>query len=178
MAHRPAPPNEPDDRRRRAGLTHVDERGEARMVDVSRKPPTERRAVAAARLRLDPETRALLFANQLPKGEALAVARVAAIQAAKDTARLIPLCHPLPLSHVAVVFAPSGADAVEIRAEAATVAGTGVEMEAMTAAATAALCLYDMVKSVCRGARIEHVRLLHKSGGRSGTWNAPDAEPA
>lgn len=157
------------------GLTHVDARGRANMVDVSGKLPSLRRAIAHAELRLDAATRELLFAGQLPKGEALAVARVAGIQAAKDTARLVPLCHPLPLSHVAVDFAPLGEDGVRVRVEAATVAGTGVEMEAMTGASVAALALYDMVKSRCRGACIERVHLVHKSGGKSGTWNAPDA---
>ncbi len=145
------------------------------MVDVSGKLPTARRAVAHAEVRLDAPTRDLLFAGQLPKGEALAVARVAGIQAAKDTARLIPLCHPLPLSHVAIEFAPLAADGVRIVAEAATVAGTGVEMEALTAATVAALTVYDMVKARCRGATIERVRLVHKSGGKSGTWDAPEA---
>lgn len=157
------------------GLTHLDARGRANMVDVSGKPASARRAVAEALVRLDADTRALLFAGQLPKGEALAVARVAGIQAAKDTARLIPLCHPLPMSHVAVEFAPLGDDAVRITCEAATVAGTGVEMEAMTGAAVAALTVYDMVKARCRGAVVEALRLLHKSGGKSGVYDAPPA---
>ena len=108
------------------------------------------------------------------KGEALAVARIAGIQAAKDTARLIPLCHPLPLSSVAVDFETVDDDALRITAEARTVAATGVEMEALTAAAVAALCLYDMTKALCRGAVVERVQLLHKSGGKSGSW---DREP-
>lgn len=141
------------------------------MVDVSGKPATARRAVAHADIRLDAGTRDLLFAGQLPKGEALAVARVAGIQAAKDTSRLIPLCHALPLGHVGVDFAPVGSDAVRIVVEATTVAGTGVEMEAMTGAAVAALTIYDMVKARCRGACIERVHLVHKSGGKSGTWD-------
>jgi cyclic pyranopterin monophosphate synthase len=140
------------------------------MVDVSAKAPTARRAVAEAVVRLDPATQAALFQGALPKGDALAVARIAGIQAAKDTARLLPLCHPLALSHVGVEIEPTGADAVRIEATAATVAGTGVEMEAMTAAAVAGLAIYDLVKARCRGARIERVRLLHKSGGKSGTW--------
>lgn len=147
------------------------------MVDVSGKAATARRAVAHALLRVDAPTRELLWSGRLPKGEALAVARIAGMQAAKETARLIPLCHSLALSHVAVDFAPHGDDAVAITATAATVAGTGVEMEAMTAAAVAALALYDMVKSRCRGAAVEHVRLLHKSGGKSGTWDAGPARP-
>ncbi len=157
------------------GLTHLDARGRANMVDVGGKPMAARRAVAEALVRLDADTRALLFAGQLPKGEALAVARVAGIQAAKDTARLIPLCHPLPVSHVAVEFMPHGEDRVRITCEAATVAGTGVEMEAMTGAAIAALTVYDMVKARCRGAVVESLRLLHKSGGKSGVYDAPSA---
>lgn len=152
------------------GLTHVDARGQANMVDVGIKPATERRAVAEAILRLDDETCKLLFAGDLPKGEALAVARIAGIQAAKETSRLIPLCHSLALSHAGVSFAPHGSDAVRITAEAATVAGTGVEMEAMAAASVAALTVYDMVKARCRGAVIEQVQLLHKSGGKSSTY--------
>ena len=153
------------------------------MVDVASKPATARRAVAEALVRLDADTRALLFSGQLEKGEALAVARLAGIQAAKDTARLVPLCHPLPLSHVAVELAPHGDDAVRITASAGTVAPTGVEMEAMVAASVAALTVYDMVKARCRGAVIECVRLLHKSGGKSGTFDAsaaggPNAAPA
>lgn len=155
------------------GLTHLDARGRANMVDVGGKPANARRAIAEALVRLDADTRALLFAGRLPKGEALAVARVAGIQAAKDTARVIPLCHLLPLSHVAVDFAPHGADAVRITCEAATVAGTGVEMEAMTGAAVAALTVYDMVKARCRGAVVEALRLVHKSGGKSGVYDAP-----
>lgn len=145
------------------------------MVDVSQKPTTVRRAVAGARIRLDVDTRALLLAGALPKGEVLATARIAGIQAAKETSRLIPLCHPLPLSFVGVEFAPEGDDALAITAEARTSGPTGVEMEAMVAASVAGLCVYDMVKARCRGARLEDVRLLHKSGGESGEWNAADA---
>ncbi len=140
------------------------------MVDVSAKAETARRAVAEAVIRLDPGTREALFAGTLPKGDALAVARIAGIQAAKETARLVPLCHPLPLSHVGVEIVPHETDAVRVETSAATVAGTGVEMEAMTAAAVAALAIYDLVKARCRGACIERVRLLHKSGGKSGLW--------
>src|SRR5678815_5079713 len=132
----------------------------------------------SAEVRLDAATRDLLFAGQLPKGEAMLVARVAGIQAAKDTSRLIPLCHALPLPHVSVDFPPVGTDVVRIVVEAATVAGTGVEMEAMAGAAVAALTVYDMVKARCRGASIERLRLVHKSGGKSGAWNAADAGEA
>jgi len=145
------------------------------MVDVSRKPPTARRAVAEATVRLDAQVLAVLMAGTLPKGEGLAVARIAGIQAAKDTARLIPLCHNLQLGSVTIEFAPAGADAVRIQAEATTVAATGVEMEALVAASVAALTVYDMVKARCRGASIENVRLLHKSGGKSGEWNRSGA---
>lgn len=159
-------PGQPDPGR----LTHLDAAGQARMVDVSSKPATVRVAIAEAVFGLDAAVREQLFAGALPKGEALAVARVAGIQAAKDTARLIPLCHPLPLSSVAVDFAPHGADAVRITATCKTVGATGVEMEAMTAASVAALVLYDMVKGLCRGASIRSVALVHKSGGKSGVW--------
>lgn len=159
------------------GLTHVDGRGRANMVDVGAKPATSRRAVAEAIVRLDAATRAVLFAGQLPKGEALAVARVAGIQAAKDTARLIPLCHPLPLARVAVDFAPHGDDAVRVTCEASTVGPTGVEMEAMTGAAVAGLTIYDMVKARCRDAVVSSLRLVHKSGGKSGVFDAPPLAP-
>ena len=153
------------------GLTHVNGRGEAKMVDVGEKALTKRRAVAEAVVRLDKDTRRLLFSGQLAKGEALAVAKVAGIQAAKETSRLIPLCHSLALSHASIEFTPHDTDAVRITAEARTVSGTGVEMEAMTAASIAALTIYDMVKARCRTAAIEIVRLLHKSGGKSGTFD-------
>jgi cyclic pyranopterin monophosphate synthase len=153
-------------------LTHLDEAGAARMVDVSAKPETVREAVAAARLVVKPETAALLAAGGLPKGDALAVARVAGIMGAKRTADLIPLCHPLPLAAVEVDLEVLSS-AVEIRATARTTARTGVEMEALTSATVAALALYDMVKGVQRDASIEGVRLLAKRGGRSGEYVAP-----
>jgi cyclic pyranopterin phosphate synthase len=158
-------------------LTHLDEAGAARMVDVSAKPETVREAVAGARLVVEPETAALLAAGGLPKGDALAVARVAGIMGAKRTADLIPLCHPLPLTAVEVDLEVLPA-AVEIRATARTTARTGVEMEALTSATVAALALYDMVKGVQRDARIEGVRLLEKRGGRSGEYIAPRRDPA
>lgn len=150
-------------------LTHLDQRGQAHMVDVGHKPASQRQAKARARLRLTPATLEFLSAGSLPKGDALAVARIAGIQAAKRTPELIPLCHPLPLSAVAVDLTLE-ADGVLIEATAKTTANTGVEMEAMTAAAVAALALYDMVKGVERGAAIEGVWLLEKSGGKSGVW--------
>ncbi|HEB52253.1 MAG TPA: cyclic pyranopterin monophosphate synthase MoaC [bacterium] len=140
------------------------------MVDIAGKADSARRAVAEALIRLDPPTRDLLLAGALPKGEALAVARIAGIQAAKDTARLIPLCHQIPLSRVVVAFAAVDDDAVRVTAETATVAATGVEMEALTAASLAALTIYDMTKARCRGAVIERLQLLHKSGGKSGVF--------
>lgn len=163
-------PKEPPETPAPGSLTHLDAAGRARMVDVGDKPATPRLARAEATIRLTRELRAMVLAGNLPKGDALAVARIAGIQAAKDTSRLIPLCHPLPLASVAVDFEPMGDDALLVRAEARTVAPTGVEMEALCAAAVAALCLYDLVKAVHRGAAIEQVRLVHKSGGRSGTW--------
>jgi cyclic pyranopterin phosphate synthase len=141
------------------------------MVDVGGKDVTDRRAVAQALVRMEPETAALVEAGDAPKGDVVAVARIAGIQAAKRTAELVPLCHPLPLSFVDVavtIDAPAGL--VTLTAEARTGAQTGVEMEAMTAASVAALTVYDMVKGVERGVAIEQVVLLEKTGGRSGTW--------
>jgi cyclic pyranopterin phosphate synthase len=143
-------------------FTHIDAHGAARMVDVSPKPVQSRRAVAEAILRCAPATIAQLREHALPKGDALAVARLAGIQAAKRTSELIPLCHPLPLQHAGVDFA-IGADHIVIRAEASTDARTGVEMEALTAASVAALALYDMLKSVDKGMVIENVRLISKT---------------
>lgn len=159
-----------------AGFTHLDAQGRANMVDVSHKPATLRVAVAEALLRLPSQVRDQLLAGELPKGEALAVARVAGIQAAKDTSRLIPLCHPLALSQVQVRFAAEAHDGVLVQAEVHTVGPTGVEMEAMTAASVAALTLYDMCKARCRDATIERVRLLRKSGGKSGEYVAAAKE--
>jgi cyclic pyranopterin phosphate synthase len=151
------------------GLTHLDEQGNARMVDVGAKPATERVAVARADVALSPDTLALVREGRAAKGDVLAVARVAGIMAAKKTPDLIPLCHTIMLSSVAVDFdfADSG---IAIRATARTTGPTGVEMEAMTAASVAALTIYDMVKGVERGVTITGVRLVHKSGGKSGTW--------
>ncbi|MDX6664545.1 MAG: cyclic pyranopterin monophosphate synthase [Solirubrobacteraceae bacterium] len=140
------------------------------MVDVGAKEATARRAVARAVVRMAPETAAAVAAGDAPKGDVLGTARIAGIQAAKRTGELIPLCHPLGLDHVAVE-ATVGDDAVVIEASAAVTARTGVEMEAMTAAAVAALTVYDMVKGLDRGARIEVVELISKSGGRSGDWH-------
>ena len=152
-------------------LTHLDEAGHARMVDVGAKAATERRAVARAIVRVSAETARAVAAGDAPKGDVLGVARIAGIQAAKRTSELIPLCHPLALSFVGV----SGeidveAGEIALVAEARTTGPTGVEMEALTAASVAALTVYDMVKGIQRGAEIGSVVLLEKSGGRSGTW--------
>ncbi len=144
------------------------------MVDVGAKEPTVRVARARGRVELTPEIRAHLLAGSLPKGEALGVARVAGIQAAKETWRLIPLCHQVPLSSVKVDFRPLGESVLEIEAEARCVGRTGVEMEALAAVSLAALTLYDMCKAMHRGIRISQIELVHKSGGRSGTWNRED----
>src|SRR5438270_3291524 len=141
------------------------------MVDVGAKAVTERRAVAQAVVRLTPETAAVVSAGDAPKGDVIGVARIAGIQAAKRTSELIPLCHPLPLSFAGVeaeIDGPSGR--ITLTAETRTTGQTGVEMEALTAASVAALTVYDMVKGIERGAAIESVRLLEKSGGKSGHW--------
>jgi cyclic pyranopterin phosphate synthase len=151
------------------GLSHVDARGEVRMVDVGDKPVTERTALAGGRLCLSEATLDLLFANTLPKGDALATARLAGILAAKRTADLIPLCHQVALAHVEVRFRREPG-AVAIEAEARATDRTGVEMEALTAVAVAGLTLYDMVKAVERGARLDAVELIRKEGGRHGTY--------
>jgi cyclic pyranopterin monophosphate synthase len=159
-------------------LTHLDAAGRARMVDVGDKPATERRAVARAVVKVSPETAGKVLAGDAPKGDVLGVARIAGIQAAKRTAELIPLCHPLPLSFGGVeasIDAPAGA--ITLTAEARTTGPTGVEMEAMTAASVAALTVYDMVKGIERGAEIAEVVLLEKSGGRSGRWTRSAAPP-
>jgi cyclic pyranopterin monophosphate synthase len=150
-------------------LTHVDEHGAARMVDVAGKPITHRRAVAGAFVRMRTETLAMIAEGTVPKGDVLAVARIAGIMAAKRTSDLVPLCHPLPLTHVAVDL-EAEADGVRITATAETDAKTGVEMEALTAASVAALTLYDMCKAVDRGMVVTDVALQSKEGGASGMW--------
>ncbi len=156
-------------------LTHIDESGSARMVDVGSKEPTARRAVADARLRMAPETAEAIEDRDTPKGDVIGTARIAGIQAAKRAGELIPLAHPLPLTHVDVEIRVTAAEGlVEIVAEAKTVAQTGVEMEAMTACAIAALTVYDMVKGLERGVAIERIQLREKSGGRSGEWRRSD----
>lgn len=155
-------------------LTHLDDTGAARMVDVSEKKTTSREARAEAFIHMAPETLTMIVEGEHPKGDVLAVARVAGIMAAKKTHELIPLCHALNLSSVKVTMTPCR-DPVSIHIETlCKLAGqTGVEMEALTAASVTALTLYDMCKAVDRGMSIEHLRLLEKKGGRSGHWQAP-----
>lgn len=153
------------------GLTHLDGSGSARMVDVGEKPSTDRRALARAVVRVSPETAARVAAGDAPKGDVLATARIAGIQAGKRTSELIPLCHPLALSYLGVEGEIDTARGeITLTAEARTTGPTGVEMEALTAASVAALTVYDMVKGIQRGAEIASVALLEKSGGRSGEW--------
>ena len=150
--------------------SHLDDQGRVRMVDVSAKTETERSATAEAIVTLSPEAAGALFAGDLPKGDALATVRVAAIGGAKRTADLIPLCHPIPITSVVADIGRNDAGA-RIVVTVTTVGRTGVEMEAITGAAVGAVTLYDMVKSVDRAAEIGPVRLLHKVGGKSGEWS-------
>lgn len=153
-------------------LTHLDEQGAARMVDVGEKAVTQRSASAEALVRMRPETMALIVDGKMPKGDVFAVARIAGIQAAKKTSDLIPLCHPLMLSSVKVELVAEAPDAVRITATCKLAGQTGVEMEALTAASVAALTLYDMCKAVDKGMVIEAVRLLEKTGGKSGDFKS------
>jgi len=150
-------------------LTHIDATGQASMVDVGSKPDTERVAVARGQVKMASETLALIRQGTLKKGDVLAVARIAGIMAAKRTAELIPLCHPLPLTHVEVILLPDDEHAtISIAARVRTVGKTGVEMEALTAVSVAALTIYDMAKAVQRDMSIESIRLVEKRGGLSG----------
>ena len=152
-------------------LSHVDESGKARMVDVGHKKDQLRIALAQGFIRLNPETLRLIRENQVRKGDVLTVAQVAGIQAGKKTSDLIPLCHPLPISAVTVDLAPNEADtAIDIEATVRTTGRTGVEMEALTAASVAALTVYDMCKAIDRGMRIDGLRVVHKAGGKSGEF--------
>ena len=146
------------------------------MVDISAKGTSERTARAAARVRMEPKTLDAIFGGGVSKGDVLAVARVAGIQGAKRTAELIPLCHPLALTKVTVDFARDADDALTISTECKVTGQTGVEMEALTAASVAALTVYDMCKSADRGMSIESIRLIHKSGGKSGDWDRPGSD--
>ncbi len=155
------------------GLSHFDSQGRAVMVDVSEKPDTDRVATARGRVTMLPETLAVVRAGSAGKGDVLGTARLAGIMAAKRTAELIPLCHPLPIGAVAVELVAGEYDAVEISATVRTTGRTGVEMEALTAVSVAALTVYDMCKAIDRGMRIEAVRVVHKEGGKSGVHTAP-----
>jgi len=155
-------------------LSHLDETGHARMVDVGDKPDTDRVAVATGQIKMQPETLALIQAGAVKKGDVLTVAQIAGIQAAKRTHELIPMSHPLLLTHIAVELTPALAEGqawIDIRATVRTMGKTGVEMEALTAVAVAALTVYDMCKAVDRAMCISQVCLMHKSGGKSGDWN-------
>jgi cyclic pyranopterin monophosphate synthase len=157
-------------------LTHVDASGAARMVDVSGKDATVRRAVAAGRVRTTAEVVDLLRRDGLPKGDALAVGRIAGIIGAKRTPDLIPLCHPIALHGVTVDLEPADSS-IEITATVKTADRTGVEMEALTAVATAGLTLIDMIKAVDPAASIHDIRVLRKEGGKTGTWTRPEDRP-
>ncbi|BBC73034.1 cyclic pyranopterin monophosphate synthase accessory protein [Altererythrobacter sp. B11] len=152
-------------------LTHLDESGAARMVDVGGKPETARSATATGRIRMSPEALHAIRDGSGPKGDVLAAARIAGIMAAKRTGDLIPLCHPLALDAVTVDFTFAD-DSVEVTARASLTGRTGVEMEAMTAVSLALLTIYDMAKAIDKGMVIESIRLLEKTGGKSGTWRA------
>ncbi|MFO0930379.1 MAG: cyclic pyranopterin monophosphate synthase MoaC [Gemmataceae bacterium] len=155
-------------------LTHFDETGAARMVDTSPKAETLRQARASALVKMAPATLALIRQGTMSKGDVLGVARLAGIMAAKRTGELIPLCHPLPITSATVDFTYVGDDTLRIDATVRIVARTGVEMEALTAVSVAALTVYDMCKAVDRVMTVERIRLEEKSGGRSGTFTAPD----
>ena len=154
-------------------LSHIDDAGRVRMVDTSNKPATDRRAVASARVQMSPETLAALKSHRTPKGDPLEAARLAGIMAAKKTAELIPLCHPLPITHIEI-RAELGSDGVYLVSEVATNAQTGVEMEALTAVSVAALTVYDMCKALDKGITIKEIRLESKTGGKSGDYCRPD----
>lgn len=160
-----------------AGLTHLSDSGEANMVDVGDKASTVRHAVAVGHVAMQPETLALALSGDAKKGDVLAVARIAGIMAAKRTHELIPLCHQLMLSKIAVEIEPDHAlPGLRVRAQARVTGPTGVEMEALTAVSVACLTIYDMLKAVDRFMRIEGVSLAAKSGGRSGDWIAPSSD--
>lgn len=162
-------------------LTHIDKDGKARMVDVGAKDVTTREAAAQAVVTMRPETRALILAGDAPKGDVLAAARIAGVMAAKQTSSLIPLCHPLPLDSLQIELTPRGNNQIYITAAARCSYKTGVEMEALTAAAVAALTIYDMCKAVDRAMEIGEIYLLKKSGGKSGDFarkkSGEDAPP-
>lgn len=152
-------------------LTHLDEQGQARMVDISAKSPTHRTAIATGRIRMSADALAAIRDGHAAKGDVLATARIAGIMAAKKTGELIPLCHPLALDSVTVDFSFT-INAIEVEAKASLSGKTGVEMEALTAASLALLTIYDMAKAIDKGMVIEEVRLITKTGGKSGDWHA------
>jgi len=159
-------------------LTHLDEQGRAHMVDVGAKPITERICVARAEVHMDPETLERIGSGSMPKGDVIAVARLAGIQAAKRTADWIPLAHPVPLDSVELTLTLDPAKSrVRIEGSARAHARTGVEMEALVAVSAAGLALYDMCKAVDRGMRLDAVRLVEKQGGKSGRWTRPGETP-
>ena len=167
-----SPNNDPSD-----ALTHIGARGEARMVDVSEKDATSRVAVAEGRVRMDAATLTAILAGDAKKGDVIGAARIAGIMAAKKTAELIPLCHPLQLSKIEVDIAPEESmPGLKVRAEARCVGPTGVEMEALTAVAVACLTIYDMAKAIDRSMSVEGMRLVEKRGGKSGEWRAEDRD--
>lgn len=171
MNNRPAP------RFERRRLTHVDRSGRPRMVDVSDKPSTARRAVAEGFVALSPETLSLVIDGRNAKGDVLGVAELAGVMGGKRTSELIPLCHPLPLTDLVVAVTPDrAAGGLRIRAEAATTGPTGVEMEALTAVSVAALTVYDMVKGVEKGVEIRSIQLVSKTGGKSGDWQREERD--
>ena len=172
MANRKRPRLASTRKRRADALSHVDSRGRVRMVDVGDKPATAREAVARGSIAMSGEARRIVRTGAARKGDPLQAARIAGILAAKQTASLIPLCHPLPLSNVQVELTPT-ARGYDIEARVRTTAQTGVEMEALTAVAVAALTVYDMVKAVDRAMTIGDIRLVFKSGGRGGTYRRP-----
>jgi cyclic pyranopterin phosphate synthase len=158
-------------------LSHLDGQGRARMVDVGAKPDSERVAIAQGRITMRKETLGLIQAGSVKKGDVLTVAQIAGIQAAKRTPELIPMCHPLLLTHVAVELAPGTAGGrawIDVEATVRTLGKTGVEMEALTAVSAAVLTVYDMCKAVDRAMCITDIRMIHKGGGKSGTWNRED----
>jgi cyclic pyranopterin phosphate synthase len=157
-----------------AGLTHFDAQGQAHMVDVGGKAETRRVARASGSIRMQPATLAAIATGTARKGDVLGIARVAAIQGAKRTSELVPLCHPLPLTHVQVQFdLDTAASALHCTVQAETLGRTGVEMEALTAVQVGLLTVYDMVKAIDRGMVMDNIRLLEKHGGKSGSWVAP-----
>lgn len=159
------------------GLTHLDAQGAAHMVDVGGKPATQRRAVASGRITMTPEALAAIREGNAPKGDVLSAARIAGIMAAKRTGELIPLCHPLGLEAVTIDFAYEDS-AIRATATASLTGKTGVEMEAMTAVSVALLTIYDMAKAIDKGIVIADIRLIAKTGGKSGDWAAPAASAA